>query len=306
MAKKKKQSGVLSTIAAVIIVIVALVFGNDKIDIGNKKSNDNSSKKSESAVVLNDDTEVRFIDIGQGDATLVISDDETMLVDTGDKDETDTLVNYLKNSGIDKIDYLIVTHPHADHIGECPDVLNNFKVCKVIMPKLPKSQTPTSYIYKKTLTAIQNNGLKLTPASDCQFELGSCKINLFTPKKTYKNLNDYSTLVKVVHGDNSFLITGDCGGDEEKEIMSQNFDLSADVLKAGHHGSRNSSSQEFLDLVAPQYAVISCGENNDYGHPHKEALKRLQKTADTVYITKDDGTVIFKSDGKGFSIETSK
>lgn len=303
---KKKQNGTLSTIAAVIIVIVALVFGNDKIDTGNKKSNDKADKNSKSTVVLNSDTEVRFIDIGQGDATLIISDDETMLVDTGDKDETDTLVNYLQNAGIDKIDYLIATHPHADHIGEMPDVLNNFKVGKVIMPKVPKSQTPTSSIYKRTLKAIQNNGLKFTAASDCQLELGSCKINLFTPKKTYKNLNDYSTLVKVVHGDNSFLITGDCEKDEEKDIMSQNFDLSADVLKAGHHGSRTSSSQEFLDLVAPQYAVISCGENNDYGHPHKEALKRLQKTANKVYITKDDGTVIFKSNGRKLSAETSK
>lgn len=250
------------------------------------------------------DTEVHFVDVGQGDCTLVISDGEAMVIDSGDKDEKDIAVNYLKKQGIDTIKYLIVTHPHADHIGEMPDIIDNFNVEKFIMPKVADDIVPTTEIYEKMLTSLKNKDLKATKATDSELELGSCRIMLFTPKEEYDNLNNYSTLVKIVHGDNSFLITGDCEKQEEKDLISQGFDLSAKVLKAGHHGSSTSSSADFLNVVLPRYAVISCGVGNKYGHPNDETVTRLKKYADYLYITADDGSIIFKSDGEGLTVET--
>lgn len=252
------------------------------------------------------DTEVHFIDVGQGDCTLVISDGEAMVIDSGDRDETNKAVDYLVSQGIVDIKYLIVTHPHADHIGEMSEIIERFNVEKFIMPKVPDDIVPTTKIYENMLLSLKNKGIKITKATDCELELGSCKVQLFTPKNKSSNLNNCSTLVKVVHGDNSFLITGDCEKEEEKDILSQDFDISAKVLKAAHHGSSTSSSAEFLDAVMPRYAVISCGEGNKYGHPHEQTVTRLGKYADKIYVTMNCGTVIFRSDGEGLSVETEK
>ncbi len=252
------------------------------------------------------DTEVHFVDVGQGDCTLVISDGEAMVIDSGDKDDEHCAVNYLKSQGISEIKYLIATHPHADHIGEMTEILQQFTVDKFIMPKVKDEYVPTTKIYEDMLSEIKTQGLKITKADNCKFELGNCTVELFTPTGDYENLNNYSTLVKITHGDNSFLITGDCETTEEKDLLEQDFDLRAKVLKAGHHGSNTSSSAEFLDEVLPRYAVISCGEGNKYGHPNEETVTRLKKYANEIYITKDEGSVVFKSDGEGLTIETSK
>ena len=251
-------------------------------------------------------TQVHFVDVGQGDATLVISEGEAMLIDSGESDSDGKLIEYMKAQGVTKLKYVIVTHPHSDHMGEMSWVLKSFKTEKFIMPKVPDELVPTSSCYEKLLREIKTQGLKITKSSDCEFTLGSCKVQLFTPKKEYDNLNDYSTLVKITDGDNSFLVTGDCETDEEEDILSQGFDLSAKVLKVAHHGSSTSSSAEFLDKALPRYAVISCGEDNKYGHPHKETQTRLQKYASYTYQTSKDGTVTFLSDGEGLTVRTQK
>lgn len=249
------------------------------------------------------DTEVHFVDVGQGDCTLVISDGEAMVIDSGDRDDEKRAVNYLKSQGIVEIKYLIATHPHADHIGEMTDILQQFKVDKFIMPKVKDEYVPTTAIYEDMLEEIKSQGLKITKAANCEFELGNCTVELFTPTGDYENLNNYSTLVKITHGDNSFLVTGDCETAEEKDLLAQGLDLKSKVLKAGHHGSNTSSSAAFLDEVLPRYAVISCGEGNKYGHPNDETVTRLKKYANEIYITKDEGTVVFKSDGEGLTVQ---
>ncbi|WP_295210390.1 ComEC/Rec2 family competence protein [Ruminococcus sp.] len=251
-------------------------------------------------------TEVHFVDVGQGDSTLVISQGEAMLIDSGDKDDNNTIEKYLEKQGVTEIKYLIATHPHADHIGEMSEIIDQFDVDKFIMPKVPKEQTPTTAVYEKMLKSAKKKGLKITPAKAMEFELGSCKVELFTPSGTYDNLNDYSTLVKITDGDNSFLITGDCETPEEKDILKQGYDISAKVLKAGHHGSSTSSSADFLNVVMPRYAVISCAKENKYGHPHEETVTRLKKYASHLYITADNGTVVFRSDGEGLSVSVEK
>ncbi|MBR1422465.1 MAG: MBL fold metallo-hydrolase [Ruminococcus sp.] len=251
-------------------------------------------------------TEVHFIDVGQGDATLVISDGHAMLIDSGDVDRTDKVVWYIRNQGITELDCVIATHPHSDHIGEMCDVIDSYDIDKFIMPDFPEKLTPTSYVYENMLISLDNKGLGITVAEDSEFTLGTCKVKLFTAKGTYDDLNNYSVLVKVTDGDNSFLITGDCENEEEKEMIAKGFDLSAKVLKVGHHGSSTSSSYEFLDEVLPRYSVISCGYDNSYGHPSDQTVSRLQKYSRDIYITSRDGTVVFYSDGEGLEADTEK
>ena len=249
---------------------------------------------------------MHFIDVGQGDSTLVISQGEAMLIDSGDKDDSNKIEKYLEKQGVTELKYLIATHPHADHIGEMSEIIDQFQVDKFIMPKVKADMTPTTTIYEKMLKSIKTKGLKITQAKPMEFELGSCKVELFTPKKDYDNLNNYSTLVKITDGENSFLITGDCETTEEKDILSQGYDVSAKVLKAGHHGSSTSSGVDFLNKVMPRYAVISCGKGNKYGHPHEETVTRLKKYASHLYVTADVGTIVFSSDGEGLSVSAEK
>lgn len=252
------------------------------------------------------DLEVHFIDVGQGDCTLIMSQGEVMVIDSGDRDETNRAQEYLREHGVKRIDYLIATHPHADHIGEMAEIIEGFEVENFIMPRIPDKYVPTSRTYEDMLLALQAKGLKATPASDSSFTLGCCEVQTFaSPMDDSENMNNYSVVVKIVNGKNSFLITGDCEKAEEKELIAKGFDLSAKVLKVGHHGSSTSSSAAMLDEVDPDYAVISCGKDNSYGHPHDETVRRLSKYANEVYVTAARGDVVFISDGKGLSVECS-
>jgi competence protein ComEC len=152
---------------------------------------------------------------------------------------------------------------------------------------------------------MDDKGLKFRAARDETFDFGDCTVSTYAAEGEYSNANNYSVLVKITHGDNDFLITGDCEVQEEQEFLSRDIELSADVLKAAHHGSDTSSSEEWLKAVAPQYTVISCGADNKYGHPDSETYSRLCEYSENVYRTDEDGTVIFESDGKGISVSTS-
>ncbi len=298
-----KSQKIASLITIVIIALVAAVVTHFT-NLGDTLIK-NSGLVSKPA--SNADLSVHFIDVGQGDCTLVMCDGQAMLIDAGETDQGENVVEYLKAQSIEKLDYVIGTHPHSDHIGGLRAVVNSdIEIGKIIMPKIPDSQVPTSYTYTKLLKAIIDKGLTITKANDSKFNLGSAVINTYTPKEEYSNLNDYSVATKITHGDNSFLITGDLGKKSEKELVERGLDLSARVLKVGHHGSRESSSDLFLSKVKPEYAVIQCGAGNSYGHPHEEALERLGEYTSEIYTTDIDGTIVFESDGEGMSIQTQK
>lgn len=305
-AKKKNSTAPLKKAVTLIAVFVVLLF--TVLDLTGLVSFDSLLIKAgvEDKPAEHAQTEVHFIDVGQGDSTLVISQGEAMLIDSGDKDDSNKIEKYLEKQGVTELKYLIATHPHADHIGEMSEIIDQFQVDKFIMPKVKADMTPTTTIYEKMLKSIKAKGLKITQAKPMEFELGSCKVELFTPKNDYDNLNNYSTLVKITDGENSFLITGDCETIEEKDILSQGYDVSAKVLKAGHHGSSTSSGVDFLNKVMPRYAVISCGKGNKYGHPHEETVTRLKKYASHLYVTADVGTIVFSSDGEGLSVSAEK
>ena len=305
MARKSlsKSQKIASAVTVAIIVVVAAAVTHFTNLGENLKQNSGLAGKPASSA----DLSVHFIDVGQGDCTLVMCDGKNMLIDAGENDQGEKVVEYLKAQNIERLDYVIGTHPHSDHIGGLRDVVeSDIKIGKIIMPKIPDEQVPTSYTYTKLLKAIISKGLKITSADDFTFNLGAAVINTYTPKNKYKDLNDYSVATKITHGENSFLITGDLGKQSEKELVTRGCDLSARVLQVCHHGSRESSSELFLSNVKPAYAVIQCGAGNSYGHPHEEALERLSRYTSKIYTTDTDGTVVFESDGEGMNIKTEK
>lgn len=248
-------------------------------------------------------TSVRFIDVGQGDCTLAVSNGSAVLIDSGEADESNAVISYIRGLGIKKLDCVIMTHPHSDHMGEMWDVINSISTGKLVMPYLPKDKVPEGYLYDKLLKTASKRGVPVEKVTDsASFAVGELELTVTLPSKLGDDLNDCSAVVRIVHGDNSFLVTGDCSQDEEKQLIAQGCSLSADVLKVGHHGSSSASSEVFLAAVRPRYAVISCAKENDYGHPSKKVLQRLNVFTDKVYITADSGTVVFVSDGKGITV----
>lgn len=250
-----------------------------------------------------DTMSVDFIDVGQGDCTLIVSDDQVILVDGGESGEAENIINFLKNKNIREIDCCIATHPHTDHIGSLAQVFSEFEIIDVIMPEIPEKLIPTTKTYEKFMRSTAENARNVYPAQPGEtYEYGGIKIEILGPVGKYDNLNDYSVVSRVKYGNTSVMLTGDAETPAEKDILKKDFDCSADLLKVGHHGSRTSTSEEWLDAVNPQYAVISCGANNDYGHPHKQLVKRLNKYIIDYYRTDLIGTVSFESDGNVFTL----
>ena len=257
---------------------------------------DGLAHETATALSENAAAEVHFIDVGQGDSTLIIANDEAMLIDCGDNDKGSALKKYLEEQGIEELEYLIGTHPDADHIGGMDVILYNFYCDTIIMPDIA-SDTRT---YEDVINTMRYKNYTFTrPRVGDTYTLGEGSFTIIAPNRTDygSNTNDYSVGLIFHYGDTGFVFTGDAEG-AESDIMKNGIDLSADVLKAGHHGSENASSSEFIAAVSPEYAVISCGTGNRYGHPHRETLARLEKADVQVYRTDYSGTVIAYTDGK--------
>lgn len=249
-------------------------------------------------------TEVHYIDVGQADSTLIISNGQTMLIDAGTNDKGDTVVSYLKSLGIEKLDYLIGTHPHEDHIGGLDDVINNFETDIVIMPE-KQSNTAT---FEDVLDALISKGQSLTaPVPGTEYTLGDCKFRILAPLEDYGDeMNDWSIGLKLTCGNVSFAFFADAESSAEKDILASREDISADVLKVSHHGSNTSTGEDFLAAVDPTYGVISCGEGNSYGHPHQETLDKLESRNVEIYRTDMQGTIVAATDGRSVSWETDR
>ncbi len=242
--------------------------------------------------------EVHFIDVGQGDATLIICGEHAMLVDTGDTAKGTAVQNYLRKQNVKKLDYLILTHPDADHIGGAPVIITKFEIDKVFVSNYEKDNKT----YQKLIQALDNKRIKAaTPKAGSKYSLGTAEITIIAPNAEYDNPNDASVGVIIQNGDHRFLFAGDAGEDAEQDMLENGIDLSADVYHAGHHGSRTSTSEAFFDAVEPSYAVISCGEGNSYGHPHAQTLNLFRTNGVKVYRTDEQGSIIAESDGTQLS-----
>lgn len=242
--------------------------------------------------------EVHYIDVGQGSATLLKSGRHAMLIDTGDSDQGTKIQLYLTKQGVENLDYLVLTHPDADHIGGAPVIITKFGIGQLFLSNYEKDNKTT----QKVRDAMQYKGLT---ASDCQvgdtYTLGNASFTILAPVKEYADSNNASIVIMVQNGNNRFLFTGDCEAEAEADMAASQADLHTDVYLAGHHGSDTASSQAFMDAVSPTYAVISCGEGNSYGHPHAEVLNRFRSMGIQVFRTDEQGSVIAESDGTGIT-----
>lgn len=255
-------------------------------------------------VVLGQKLKVSYIDVGQADSILVqIPNGKNVLIDAGNNGDVNTITTYLKKQNVSKLDVVIATHPHEDHIGSMDKVISSFDIGQVVMPK----KDSTTQTYKDMIKAIQDKGLKITEAkAGLKLDLGS-EVNalLMAPNSTnYEDVNNFSAVLKLAYGNNTFLFEGDAQEQSENEMINAGYNLKADVLKVGHHGSNTSSSSAFLAKVQPKYAVISVGKDNSYGHPANITIDSLTKIGAKVYRTDLAGTIIVESDGTNITINT--
>ena len=244
--------------------------------------------------------EVHYIDVGQGDATLIKCGSHAMLIDGGNNNKGTTVQLYLKKQGVESLVYVIGTHPDADHIGGLDVIVYKYNCDTVIMPDYEKD-TKT---YQELVDVIHDKNMKITyPVVGEQYALGEAKFTIIAPNSNSYggNANDYSVAILLEYGKNRFLFTGDAEEASEAEMLTNGIDISADVYKVAHHGSRSASTQEFLNAVHPKYAVISCGEGNSYGHPHAEVLNRLRSMGVEVFRTDEQGSIIASSDGENIT-----
>lgn len=250
-----------------------------------------------------DGLSIYYIDVGMGDSELISCEGQNMLIDAGTPEEGKTVAQLLKQTGIEKLDYVVVTHPHNDHIGGMSEILDQFQVDEVLIP----DSITTSESYKDFLLKVEDKKLKLTePEQGYEGILGSSKFTVLSADKDYSNLNNSSIVLKLTYKTKSFLFTGDAEQESEQIMISSGQNLSADVLKVGHHGSVTSTSDEFLRKVNPSYAIISVGAGNSYGLPDTEILKRLDQYNIQVFRTDLNGTITLRSDGKNIEIEKRK
>ncbi|MCL1906155.1 MAG: MBL fold metallo-hydrolase, partial [Clostridiales bacterium] len=244
--------------------------------------------------------QVTIFDVGQADCVLVQAGAHNMLIDAGNIGQDELILGYLSRFGVSKLDYAVATHPHADHIGSMAAVLLAMEsVGTMLMPDI----THTTKTFEAMLDAIEKKDIPVAIAYPGEtFALGKAMVQILAPNKAhYSGLNDHSVVLRAEFGEIAFLFAGDAETNSENDQLINGLPLNADVLKAGHHGSRTSSGQKYLEAVAPKYVVISCGKGNTYGHPHAETTGRLAGMDAEIYRIDENGTMIFVTDGKNIT-----
>ena len=244
---------------------------------------------------------VHYINVDQCDAILIQVNNKNLLIDSGPKSHKKQLVKFLNDLNISKLDYVIATHPHEDHIGNMNTVLNSYKVQSFYAPKV-YSYTKS---FEQMIDSLKSNNLKITPIKrGCNtINLGfQTNVEVFSPiNDTYDNENNYSPVIKISFGNNSFLFTGDAEKEIEDKLILLNDDLKADILKVSHHGSSSSTSDSFLNRVSPKYAVISVGKNNIYDHPNDTIISKLNTYNIDILRTDIQNNITLISDGTNIS-----
>lgn len=308
MNKIKRLLSFFISFALTFLLISCGNATNSKVEASSLLNSKNTSvetvsKSGTESTNVNGQLKVHYIDVGQADCILLQQGNENMLIDAGNNDDEHTIKNYLQSIGVNEFKYVIGTHPHEDHIGSMDYIMNSFKVGNIYFPKA----TATTKTFENLVNAVKNKGMQFTvPIPGETFNLGQAKCTILAPNNSiYEDLNNYSVVVKVEFGNNSFLFTGDAEDISEKEMMAKGYNLKADVLKVGHHGSDSSTTREFLNAVNPKYAVISVGKGNDYGHPTVDTVQKLHAKGINIYRTDESGTIVATSDGTNITFNNN-
>ena len=322
--KKKKKKGFINwrfvIIMSLILSVASIITMADYLslpsfiptweDVGNTLDDIKDNLADDYGIPsLKNDKEltVHYVDVGQGDSILIQYDGKNALVDSGDVSATDEIISYLNGHSVSKIDLLIVSHPDSDHIGAMNKIVDNFDIGDVYMPPLSDELIPTTNVYTNLLLAISRKGLKISLAeAGDSIPFGDLVLKCVAPQGEFASKNNSSIAFKLEYGETSFLFTGDMEKESERSTLQKKYDVSADVLKVAHHGSKSSTIEEFLEAVSPEIAVISVGEDNKYKHPSESVLEALSEKGIKVYRTDLDGDIVIVSDGKELAITTQK
>ena len=304
MAKHKKiKKNIKRNFFEILIILLAFLIINNQDKIKNLFNQNNNQNQNAYINTNNDLLKVHYLDVGQGDSIFIeLPNNETMLIDAAESYQSENIINYLKNLNYQKIDYVIGTHPHTDHIGGLKDIINTFEIGKIYMPKV----VSTTKTYESLLMTIKDKNLKINTAKagTSIIDIDTLKINILAPNNsTYTELNNYSVVTKITYGTTKFLFMGDAEKLSENEIKE---DVTADVIKIGHHGSNTSSSIDFIKKVNAKYGIISVGLNNKYNLPKEETITNWENSGTKIYLTSINGTITAISDGTNIKIESEK
>ncbi len=298
---KNKNNKIWKLGSAILLLLIFFTITNF---LGNDGQELAAGKPQETSTEATYGMEVHFIDIGQGDATLIKCGDHAMLIDAGDYNKGTAIQRYLKEQDISKLDYVVGTHKDSDHIGGMDVVITKFDCDVIILPEY-KDDTIS---YRNFVSAMNQKGYQFTqPVVGASYKLGDAEFTILAPNSNYyEDNNNYSVGIRLVYGQDSFIFTGDAEVESENEILESGATVKADVLKVGHHGSSASTSRAFLEAVSPTYAIISCGKDNDYGHPHRETVKILRDYGIKSFRTDELGSIIAFCDGENIFFQCEK
>ena len=304
MTKHKKiKKNIKRNFFEILIILLAFLIINNQDKIKNLFNQNNNQNQNDYINTNNDLLKVHYLDVGQGDSIFVeLPNNETMLIDAAESYQSENIINYLKNLNYQKIDYVIGTHPHTDHIGGLKNIINTFEIGKIYMPKV----VSTTKTYESLLMTIKDKNLKINTAKagTSIIDTDTLKINILAPNNsTYTELNNYSVVTKITYGTTKLLFMGDAEKLSENEIKEN---VTADVIKIGHHGSNTSSSIDFIKKVNAKYGIISVGINNKYNLPKEETITNWEKSGTKIYLTSTNGTIRASSDGTNIKIESEK
>lgn len=286
--KKKKENKVLR----LLLIIITIIYGLYLSNMDSTYSMPNND--------VNSNLIISYLNVGQADSILIENNNEYMLIDAGNNNDGELLVKYFKDKGITEFKYLIGTHPHEDHIGGLDDIIYNFDINTIYIP----DAITTTKTFMDVLDSMEEKNMTYSvPKINETFSLGESLITILYTGTDTKDLNNTSIVLRLDFGNTSYLFTGDATEKTENILLKDNLNLNADVLKVGHHGSRYSTTDEFLKKVNPKYAVISVGKDNNYNHPEDIILKKLKNNNIKTYRTDINGTIIIISDGENIDIK---
>lgn len=298
MARRKSKNNTKKLIGIIIAIIFAF-FAYEAKDIVSENVDVSEFAKGDAIYV-------HFIDVGQGSSTLIQQGTNGILIDAGEKDYGQVVVDYLKEVGITSLEYVVASHPHSDHIGGLDDVIYAFPTYQVIMPELEEFNTPTTRVYEDLLTAVFDKDIDAKFIFDEAYHIvlnDDVKVHAIAPVEQDDNLNNMSIICNIEVFDTTFAVLADAEKSELRSIYDETiYDFSADVIALGHHGSSTSIYKPYLDAVNADVAIISCGADNSYGHPHKEALDYIDENAMTSLRTDELGDIVFKVTAQGYSL----